>query len=149
MIYVASSWRNGYQPLVVKCLRAEGLNVYDFKNPRLGDRGFSWDEIDPHFRNWTTRDFVTGLQNPLAESGFQSDFSAMQISNACLLVLPCGRSAHLEAGWFIGQGRTVVIYQPIKQEPELMYKMASLVSDDMDYITDFLKGECHEKDSLV
>lgn len=32
-IYVASSWRNNVQPLVVQTLRVAGLDVYDFKNP--------------------------------------------------------------------------------------------------------------------
>ena len=32
-IYVASSWRNKYFPEVVECLRAEGHEVFDFRNP--------------------------------------------------------------------------------------------------------------------
>ena len=34
-IYVASSWRNGFQPGVVASLRAEGYRVYDFKGVTL------------------------------------------------------------------------------------------------------------------
>jgi hypothetical protein len=40
-----------------------------------------------------------------------------------IIVLPCGRSAHTEAGWFAGKGRTTIAYIPEKQEPELMYKL--------------------------
>lgn len=32
-IYVASSWRNPYYPEVVNRLKAEGHDVYDFRNP--------------------------------------------------------------------------------------------------------------------
>ena len=32
-IYVASSWRNLYQPTVVTALRQEGYEVYDFRYP--------------------------------------------------------------------------------------------------------------------
>lgn len=39
-IYVASSWRNAYQPQVVDALRKEGNEVYDFRNPAEGDNGF-------------------------------------------------------------------------------------------------------------
>lgn len=39
-IYVASSWRNPYFPEVVKRLRAEGHDVYDFRNPPHGGNGF-------------------------------------------------------------------------------------------------------------
>lgn len=33
-IYVASSWRNKYQPEVVAALRKAGHKVYDFRNPK-------------------------------------------------------------------------------------------------------------------
>lgn len=32
-IYVASSWRNSIQAEIVAALRAEGHEVYDFRNP--------------------------------------------------------------------------------------------------------------------
>lgn len=35
-IYVASIWRNLYYPEVMKRLRAEGHQVYDFRNPPHG-----------------------------------------------------------------------------------------------------------------
>lgn len=43
-IYVASSWRNHTQPIVVDALRNEGFEVYDFKNPP-NETGFAWKEI--------------------------------------------------------------------------------------------------------
>lgn len=44
-IYVASSWRNDFQPTVVKYLREAGYDVYDFKNPP-NRSGFAWSSID-------------------------------------------------------------------------------------------------------
>lgn len=35
-VYVASSWRNSYQPEVVKALRLSGHDVYDFCQPNTG-----------------------------------------------------------------------------------------------------------------
>lgn len=46
MIYVASSWRNQYYPEVVKRLKAEGHDVYDFRNPPHGGCGFHWTDVD-------------------------------------------------------------------------------------------------------
>lgn len=40
-IYVASSWRNPYQPTVVEKLRECGHEVYDFRNPPKR-KGFAW-----------------------------------------------------------------------------------------------------------
>ena len=34
----------------------------------------------------------------------------MEACDACVLVLPCGRSAHLEAGWCCGKGKLVYVY---------------------------------------
>jgi hypothetical protein len=46
-IYVASSWRNDVQPVAVEMFRQLGHEVYDFRNPRPGDNGFHWSDIDP------------------------------------------------------------------------------------------------------
>ena len=122
-IYVASSWRNEFQQAVVADLRRAGHEVYDFKNPHEGNNGFGWREIDPDWEKWTARRYIEGLSHPVAQAGFHSDLSGMQWANCCVLVLPCGRSAHLELGWFMGQGKeTHVLIPPVQQlEPELMY----------------------------
>ena len=56
-IYVASSWRNPLQADVVAALKRDGHQVYDFKNPRPGDKGFAWSEIDPNWESWTAREY--------------------------------------------------------------------------------------------
>ena len=40
------------------------------------------------------------------------------------MVMPCGRSSHLELGYAAGQKKTTVI-MVTQDEPELMYKMAT------------------------
>jgi len=122
-IYVASSWRNQFQPQVVNILRSIGHEVYDFRNPVEGNNGFSWSEIDEDWINWTPLEYVTALKDPIAENGFKLDFDAMKWADCCVMVLPCGRSANTEAGWMKGSGKKVYVYQPIRQEPELMYKL--------------------------
>ncbi len=122
-IYVASSWRNMYQPSVVYLLRKLGHEVYDFKNPTKNDSGFSWSQIDKDWLDWTPEEYINALDHPLAESGFKHDFNAMKWADCCVMVLPCGRSAHTEAGWMKGVGKEVFIYQLDHEEPELMYKI--------------------------
>lgn len=122
-IYVASSWRNEYQQNVVEILRSLGHEVYDFKNPPHGKGGFAWSAVDTNWENWTTEQYRDALHHPIASKGFESDFDAMQWADCCVMVLPCGRSANSEAGWFKGAGRPVFVFSPTKQEPELMYKM--------------------------
>ncbi len=121
-IYVASSWRNEFQPEVVKILRSLGHEVYDFRNPPK-KTGFSWSEIDPDWENWTPGEYLHALEHPRSIEGFNSDFEAMKWADCCVMVLPCGRSANTEAGWMKGAGKQVYVYQPLAQEPELMYKI--------------------------
>ena len=131
-VYVASSWRNPYQPEVVARLREAGHEVYDFRNPEENPGGFHWADIDENWLEWTAREYIDHLDHPIAEKGFTADFRAMEWADACVLVLPCGRSAHTEAGWFAGKGIKTVVYIPEKQEPELMYKLFDAVVDSVD-----------------
>lgn len=123
-IYVASSWRNSLQPLVVSRLRAAEHEVYNFKNPGPGDDGFHWSEIDAQWEGWDRETFRSALNHPVAVSGFGKDFAAMEWADAFVLVMPCGRSAHLELGWAIGAGKPAFILLD-DGEPELMYRMAT------------------------
>lgn len=124
-IYVASSWRNTHQPEVVRVLREAGYEVYDFRNPPHGRGGFAWSDIDPNWLSWTPEEWARALDHPLAVDGFESDLQGMLWADACVLVLPSGRSSHIEAGWFAGQGKYVIPYVPEQVEPDLMVKCFS------------------------
>jgi len=127
MIYVASSWRNPLYEGVLAILRAAHLPYYDFKNPVAGNAGFHWHEIAPDWEHWSPAQYRTALEHPLASTGFHYDMDALKACSTLLLVLPCGRSAHLELGYAIGAGKNTIIYYPsdIQMEPELMYKAAN------------------------
>jgi hypothetical protein len=126
MIYVASSWRNANQQRVVAELRAAGHDVYDFQDPAQGNyAAFHWSEIDSGWKQWEPEQFIAGLGHSVAKQGFALDFDAMRRSDVCVLVLPCGRSAHLEAGWFAGRHKELHVLVPADYgEPELMYLLA-------------------------
>lgn len=131
-IYVASSWRNQLQPEVVKALRECGHEVYDFKNPRPGDNGFSWSKIDPNWQQWTPEQHVKALKHPIAIAGFKSDMDALVGCDACVLVLPCGRSAHLELGWAAGAGKETYVLEIDPIEADLMYLMCNRIFTRLD-----------------
>ena len=131
-IYVASSWRNQHYPEVVRRLREAGHEVYDFRNPPHGGAGFHWTDIDPAAPDWTFDQYRKGLSHPKAERQFAADLDALNWADACVLVLPCGRSAHTEAGWMAGAGRRVLVYIPEMLEPELMYKLFDGVAGTLD-----------------
>lgn len=131
-IYVASSWRNEQQPGVVSALRQDGHQVYDFKDAD----GFHWSEVDPDWKQWVTDvpSYIAGLQHQAALRGFQRDMGALKEADVCVYVMPCGVSASWEAGYAVGAGKRVYVYVPGLREPDLMVKMANLVTGDLEEI---------------
>ena len=137
-IYLASSWHNPYQPWMVDALRQAGHQVYDFRNPPHSS-GFAWHEIGLPLP-CTASDYRNALlTHPRAAQGFNADFSAMRWADTCLLVLPCGRSAHLELGWMAGAGKRTLILTEDGQEPELMALLADRICISFDEVLEELK----------
>ena len=142
-IYVASSWRNPIQQEIVRALRGAGNEVYDFRNPMPGQHGFAWSEVNPDWLNWTPEQFIEDLYSghPAVARGFTLDKAALEWCDTCVLVLPCGRSAHLEAGYCAGKGkRTVFFLHPDKFEPELMYLLGNGCVTTTDGLLEALNG---------
>lgn len=123
-VYVASSWRNPQHLALVYALRDVGHEVYNFRDPHGDgtDAGFHWSEIDPRWKQWTPGQFRDRLEHPIAVGGYEKDRNAMDWAQAFVLVMPCGRSAHLELGWACGAGKPTLILLS-DGEPELMYRM--------------------------
>ena len=65
-IYVASSWHNEQQPGIVKLLRDNGHDVYDFH-----DNGFPWEELDVNWTTWEVEQYKEALWHPIAEKHFR------------------------------------------------------------------------------
>lgn len=124
-IYLASSWRNELQPSMVNMLRNQGHSVYDFRNPQPGNEGFKWSEIDPGWEDWEPAQFRKYLNtHPIASHGFRLDRAALDWCDTCIMLLPCGKSAHLELAYACGRGKRTIICMPKKDTPELMYLFA-------------------------
>ena len=121
-IYVASSWKNELQPKIVLALTTLGHSVYDFHK---NTHGFLWKNInDINSKEWEPNLFKTELNtNSIVKKAFDVDYDAIVKADCCVMVLPCGKSAHTEAGWFKGSGKKVYVVMLENDEPELMYKL--------------------------
>ena len=71
------------------------------------------------------------MDSEAARKGFALDMGALETCDAVVLLLPCGRSAHLEAGWAKGNGKHLCIVTAEGMEPELMYRMADHIALDL------------------
>lgn len=138
-VYVAASWRTLIHPYVVQELRIAGFEVYDFRSPTPDNKGFHWSEIDANWQNWTPIEFRDALEHPLAINGFKHDIEALRRCHACVLALPCGRSAHLELGYAAGLGKKTAVLLN-SSEPELMYKICDKLCLDVPEVVKWLKG---------
>jgi len=93
------------------------------------------------------------LAHPVACAGFAKDMDALKDADATVLVLPCGRSAHLELGYAVGAGqRTVVLLDTPMSEPELMYLMCDAICTSMEEVLEAVAvatGEDMKKEARV
>jgi len=142
-IYVASSWRNSLQPGIIHALRRCGHDTYDFRNPAQGRKGFAWSDIDNTWKSWNPKEYRIALQHSIAVEGYNYDISALRNCDACVMVLPCGRSANWEFGYAMGQGKRGFVIQFENQEPELMYREAEIITDMNEFFDIF--GEPKER----
>lgn len=141
-VYVASSWRNPYQQAVCSILKAAGIDHYDFQNPPNG-AGFGWEELgQPIVNGLVDRDdYRRMLEHPRAIEGFSADFAAMEKADTFVLILPCGKSAHLELGWAVGAGKRTAILLEDPIQPELMYRMVDHLSPSVHELLGWLGVE--------
>lgn len=149
-VYVASSWRNELQQALCAMLKSADIAHYDFKNPP-GGTGFSWKEvkgvgaaegIKAKGSDWEQVDeYLKMIDHPRAIKGYEADFAAMAFADVFVLVLPCGKSAHLELGWAVGAGKKTAILLEDPVEPELMYRMVDFMTDDVMDLLEWLGVE--------
>lgn len=137
-VYLATSWRNERFYNIKATLEAKsGVEVYDF---RLN--GFKWKEADYDEVKKDVSDYLDCMKNsPVAHRGFDRDMYNLNTADACVLLLPCGRSAHLEMGYAAGRGTPCAVLLSYKDfEPELMYNMADLITLDVFAVCEWLKS---------
>lgn len=130
-IYLASSWRNTYHLDVLSLLERAGHKVYNFKSKTGPDHvsgpqptAFSWEELDLDWKTWHPGSYRHFIKTSRASQGYLGDLKGMEWADTCVLLLPCGRSAHLEAGYMKGRSKRLIIYIPEAGEPDLMYLLA-------------------------
>jgi hypothetical protein len=122
----------------VAALREAGHDVYDFKD----SEGFHWSEVDPEWKDWPSdiTKYLEGLNHQAALRGYNRDMTALKEADICVYVMPCGVSASLEAGWAVGARKPVFVYVPALREPDLMVKMADIITQDLGEIVSAVAG---------
>lgn len=85
------------------------------------------------------RSYKQALQHYAARHVFAFDKEHIERADAVLLVLPAGKSGHLELGWALGQGKPGFILLADVDRFDVMYLFATGVADDKNEVLDMLK----------
>jgi hypothetical protein len=124
MIYLIGSLRNPAVPHLADRLRARGLDVFD-------DWYSAGPEADDHWQAYEKargRSMREALDAPHAHTVFRFDKMHLDRATDVVLVMPGGKSAHLELGYSVGMGKRAFVY--FDKEPErwdVMYRFANAV----------------------
>ncbi len=123
MIYLIGSLRNPQVPEIANEIRkATGEEVFD-------DWYAAGPEADDKWRDYEKgrgRDYREGLAGLAAKHVFDFDLFHLTRASAGVLILPAGRSGHLELGFLIGQGKPGFILLDNPERWDVMYKFATV-----------------------
>lgn len=137
LVYVAGSMRNPAIQQVSKTLRTAGFDVFD-------DWHASGPETDDYWQKYEQergRTYKEALRGYAAGNVFQFDKRHLDASTDFVLVLPAGKSAHMELGYMSGKKRTYVLFS--EGEPErwdVMYQFADDVFFSVEELLAHMKG---------
>jgi hypothetical protein len=139
-IYIASSWKNQEKCLLVaRLLRSVGHEVDCFCDDSTGRYAFHWTEIVEKEEDLGKLDQFGFQADTRTWRAFREDMKWLDWADAVVLLLPSGRSAHLEAGYKKGQGGQVFILGGFPAgEYEVMYCMADGVYRYPDDVAQFI-----------
>jgi len=131
-IYIASSWKNARNVRrIAALLRIQGHEVFDFTDPDyrpeyfdrfvFGQTVFDASELGPR----ETIGWIELLEAEQTQRAYRSDKAGLDWCDTVILLLPSGRSAHLEAGYAAGAGKDLIIIGDLPRgEFDVMYLLA-------------------------
>lgn len=125
-IYIASSWKNQQAVIsLARLLEDEGFIVDAFCRSTDARYAFHWSELVDDEDDLKNYDAIEMLADPRTQRAYNEDKKWLDWSDTVIMLMPCGRSSHLEAGYAKGQGKLLFIYGEFpKGEFEVMYGFA-------------------------
>lgn len=122
VVYLIGSLRNPTVPYVAGQLRLQGFEVFD-------DWFAAGPEADDYWQKYEVNrghDLKAALQGHAAKHVFAFDQRHLDRSDIGILVLPAGKSGHLELGYMCGQGkRCYVLFSGEPERFDVMYQFAT------------------------
>ena len=125
-IYIASSWKNSKAVLRLAWqLREWGHEVYAFCEP--GKDHFIFDAREHGVSHLTAKEAV---KDPMFIKAYQADKAGLDWADTCIILLPAGKSTHLEGGYAVGRGKELYVLGPqVPGDFDAMYGFAEMVCE--------------------
>lgn len=142
-IYLIGSLRNSNIPEIANKIRDHGFEVFD-------DWFAPGPQADEFWRSYEIqrgRNYLEALQGHAAQHIYEFDKSHIDSSDVGIMALPCGRSGHLELGYFIGHGKPgyILLEEPNPERFDVMYQFATGLYGDLDSLISALKEKRDEQ----
>ncbi len=136
-IYLIGSLRNPRVPVIANKLRAAGYDVFDEWHATAPDTDDHWQKYC-NARGWTYDQALSGLT---AQTIFEFDKKYLDRCDAAVMLLPAGRSGHLELGYKRGCGKPgFILLDGAKVDRyDIMYRFATAVVPDLAALCKALK----------
>ncbi|KKU83221.1 MAG: hypothetical protein UY10_C0013G0022 [Microgenomates group bacterium GW2011_GWA2_47_8] len=117
--FIASRWRNRDNVrLLSKKLREKGFSVYCFIDE---EQSLNDPNEDPEEEMKKFETIVDWRNNPAVKAMFDGDMNALRDSETLIMLLPAGKSAHMEAGAAYGMGKKCIIVGEQKETESLYF----------------------------
>lgn len=120
-IYLIGSLRNPEVPKLAEYLRANGYDVFD-------DWYAAGPEADDYWQKYETErghTYAEALQGFAAKHVYHFDLFHLNRCDIPVLLMPAGKSGHLELGYMIGQGKPgFVLFDRVPERYDVMYQFA-------------------------
>lgn len=121
-IYVIGSMKNSRVPELANNLRGLGYDVFDdwySPGPEADDK---WQEYE-RGRGRTYKEAMNGYH---AKQVFEYDKSHLERCDVVILVLPAGKSAHMELGYVVGLGKKAyILFDTEPERFDIMYRFST------------------------
>lgn len=138
LIYTIGSLRNPAMPVVATALRKEGFEVFDdwFAAGPIADD--SWQE----YEKAKGISYPEALRSYAAQHVFEFDKHHLNRADIALLVLPAGKSGHIELGYMIGLGKPgYVLFDKEPDRWDVMYAFTKNIFFNVDDLVAELKRD--------
>ena len=124
-VYLIGSLRNPEIPVIGEFLRqGTGFEIFDEWWTASEDAD-DWLRDYFHYRKLTYKD---AIHSYAAKHIFDFDKHHLDRSFAGVLVMPAGKSGHLELGYLVGQGKpTYVLFDRVPERIDIMYNFCTNV----------------------